>query len=562
MSIKSELNKAVTHFKDTKKAIIGRGGTLSPNAGFKDLPAAIWNIPINDSLTFLEVEEVSYSQVVPSDVEKNAIVKSLGGMSYRLGNNNMCAEDGEYTLNEADNFSISLGVLEKGTYYFSFVNSLSGIGECVIQTDNRGYSFSSSPFEFTVDEAVECSFDVISENTMYQNGIKLNGTIKNFMLCKAEDEDKEYKPYQPPILVSAKPTSIESRGAQLFDITCPTSKPSGTAIQNTTKRKFTPNTCVIGITHNNYYTPSKIEIYDRTENSFSMITNNYGAGYGIAFAFKLLPNTEYRLNYTSGSKANCFCSFYDDDGNWLSSLQIFTSKSFTTDNYGNVLIIFTTKQDNEEVTVTDVMLNRGAEVAPLKPFSAEPIDTLEIPEAVQSLEGWGLGIDAEYNNHIERRNGRVIYRQMVSKKIFKGTESFWLNGHLSSNYGLNAYQTAWISKGAVKPLCSHFEGKNWGADMTTSRNTVWNVSGANLVFITDGVQTLDEFRAYLAEQYTKGTPVTLVYALAEPIETDITHLFTDTSLLLKVEGSGSITFHNEHKLAVPSKIKYTVKVGI
>jgi hypothetical protein len=55
--------------------------------------------------------------------------------------------------------------------------------------------------------------------------------------------------------------------------------------------------------------------------------------------------------------------------------------------------------------------------------------------------------------------------------------------------------------------------------------------------------------------------VKLIYPIAEPIETDITHLFTDTSPFLKVQGGGTIIVHNEQEKSVPSTIKYITKTG-
>jgi hypothetical protein len=52
----------------------------------------------------------------------------------------------------------------------------------------------------------------------------------------------------------------------------------------------------------------------------------------------------------------------------------------------------------------------------------------------------------------------------------------------------------------------------------------------------------------------------VVYALAEPIETDITDLFADENFI-EVEGGGTIRAVNEYNNAVPTTITYLTKEG-
>jgi hypothetical protein len=106
-------------------------------------------------------------------------------------------------------------------------------------------------------------------------------------------------------------------------------------------------------------------------------------------------------------------------------------------------------------------------------------------------------------------------------------------------------------------ICSHFNNVNgvWGA----STGTVGDYSDHSSylwIYVKTDKATVEEWKSYLATN-----DVRLVYALETPIETDITHLFTDTSPFLKVQGGGSAIAHNERKEAVPSTLKYTIKVG-
>jgi hypothetical protein len=66
-------------------------------------------------------------------------------------------------------------------------------------------------------------------------------------------------------------------------------------------------------------------------------------------------------------------------------------------------------------------------------------------------------------------------------------------------------------------------------------------------------------RVYTETANTKPSG-TLYYGLAEPIITDISDILTDDNFI-EVESGGSLEFVNEYKYAVPSTVKYTIKVG-
>ena len=508
-----------------------------------------------EGLTLKTIEDSTeaYEKVVPADVGKYAVINKVGGKVYRkLGNNNLCSGDGVYTLNNQSSYSISLATLDIGEYYLSFDRDLTGIGDMRLyggEYDTPSAIYDESMI-FTVSTKSEISLSIDSDAIM--GGTEyLNGTLKNFMLCKADDEDKTYKPYQPSMLLNTKPTSLESRGAQLFD---------ESAITGASNNKLVP-----------------INAYGVVENGYlkAKYSTYASSVYWLPFSIKLTKGT-YTISadiYVGNVCPSLTIVIGLGDGLKLPITAI--TNLYAYDTWERKSVTITLAEDNIyyfvasgmgdptnytklDVRFKDIQIQRGETATEFHPFSAEPIDTLELPESVQSLEGWGLGIDAEYNNHIEWRNGRVIYRQMLGEKVFNGTEYFWINQHLN-NDGVKSYQTAFTSLNGVAPLSNVFEGLTWVGSKKTY--TIQNVSGSGLVFITDGVQTLDEFKAYLAEQYNSGNPVIVVYALAEPIETDITHLFTGDFPFIEVEQGGTLKFVNEEgsEDAIPSTVTYITK---
>ncbi len=68
---------------DSITAVIGRGGDISPNAGYIDLPRAIYNIPADNAITTVTYNEVSLGHSVPSNTTGYAYIAEFGGISRR-----------------------------------------------------------------------------------------------------------------------------------------------------------------------------------------------------------------------------------------------------------------------------------------------------------------------------------------------------------------------------------------------------------------------------------------------------------------------------------------------
>lgn len=101
---------------------------------------------------------------------------------------------------------------------------------------------------------------------------------------------------------------------------------------------------------------------------------------------------------------------------------------------------------------------------------------------------------------------------------FDGTEPFANGGNV---YFLNASYVPGIELGFLnenpnaKAYCSHF---TQGAGGINDAAAVGKFDlGGSIRFNKSGFTTVDDFKAYLAEQYAADTPVQIVYKLAEPI---------------------------------------------
>lgn len=134
----------------------------------------------------------------------------------------------------------------------------------------------------------------------------------------------------------------------------------------------------------------------------------------------------------------------------------------------------------------------------------------------------------------------------VGVKVFDGTEAFTLSG--------TAFRTLALSDKAVntKVICSHFNGD---VEPTMAVSTMPDLSvkgyGPNeaVFFKYSAITTVADFKSWLADQYAAGTPVIVLYPLAE----ETTETVTGQSLRTE-EGSNTVSAVAE--VTVPLKVEY------
>lgn len=81
MSIADELNKCEDSLRAMRNAVVGRGGEIAIDAGFKDMSDAIWNIPADNALGFYTDNASKYKKIVPAKSTSKALIKRIGGYS-------------------------------------------------------------------------------------------------------------------------------------------------------------------------------------------------------------------------------------------------------------------------------------------------------------------------------------------------------------------------------------------------------------------------------------------------------------------------------------------------
>lgn len=113
--------------------------------------------------------------------------------------------------------------------------------------------------------------------------------------------------------------------------------------------------------------------------------------------------------------------------------------------------------------------------------------------------------------------GDTIEDKIVQKRktiVFDGTENWKMT--IASRFFITVND---LKLNLNEGLCSHFKVQV----LTTTNGITFSYGGTKNIYIYyDGASSIAEFKAWLAEKYANGTPLTIEYELAEPIETEFT----------------------------------------
>lgn len=180
------------------------------------------------------------------------------------------------------------------------------------------------------------------------------------------------------------------------------------------------------------------------------------------------------------------------------------------------------------------MLNRGSTALPYTLYFRE---TLPIPG--DALDGWGQGVSKERCNKIvlDPLEGVKKYVKNVSV-VDLGTLNWSIE---ESRYAFSTVAVALKNSAVVY------------SRLPTSITNIYVNNYGNIVinFETGAFASSSALKTALSG-------VIVAYELATPVETDVSHLFTDDNLLRVVPG-GTITAANEFEHEVPFTVEYMIK---
>lgn len=617
MSIKTKLEKTALYLRNARNAVIGRGGEISATAGFKDLPDAITNIPNDQTLAWQTVESNSKRVTVPSGVLPMAQIKKIGGMSYKSNNilklktlnetqNGVTITtnpDGSYTLNGTVQDVTDITLWDASVDY-PYTGVGAGKSICIKATGLEDYSYfegvdenenrwTASNYLWVASNYIyneeedwdkpDIETDVIGgggDKYTLSEGYWLNiiflslephTTFNNVTFTIMVNEGTTYLPYEPYFegIRDSKTKSIVSEGANKVKVlgwSATGIYGDKTALSLTNNHNTTLNTTEavnrVEVTQSNWVEGGGYSSPNGEFNGKLSKTLTAGKTYIFSADVELTHCPLNQPNLRVSIDNNVMFAFYSLKLN----TKIRVSKSFVyiPSEYDICRLYFSL--NGNSIVLSDIMITEQ-EVTDTnyKPFVGT-LGITNIPEAVRNLEGYGLGINADYYNYVEWRDGRCYFGQTCKKLVFDGTEQWKV---IDGSTPENRYFEVYLQKNAVNqynPIMSEYERKSifsyttdigWhlfiGTDIDTGIvSTHLNIRPYN---VTTECSTLNSWKTYLAERYANGNPLTFIYALAEPIETDITDLMTVDNHIA-VEGGGTIEFNNEYGCDIPNEINY------
>jgi hypothetical protein len=173
------------------------------------------------------------------------------------------------------------------------------------------------------------------------------------------------------------------------------------------------------------------------------------------------------------------------------------------------------------------------------------IDTLAIPEAVRSLDGYGQGkSDTEYN-FID------LINKTFPKEYGKVRLPSTAGGYNADNNWYYIGVGIGIAPISRDVLCNLLPSVDIAA-YPEAEGIYMNSSLSHIILRKRGFTTQEEYRQWLADN-----EVYIIERLAEPVITDISEYLTDE--FIAVEGNGPITAVNEHGEGVPTSVTYLIE---
>nr|DAI05111.1 MAG TPA: hypothetical protein [Caudoviricetes sp.] len=209
----------------------------------------------------------------------------------------------------------------------------------------------------------------------------------------------------------------------------------------------------------------------------------------------------------------------------------------------------------------------SAGVEDVKVQGTNSLDTYPIPDAVKALPGYGWSAGSICNEIVRRADG-WDYVQRVERYVADNPDKWRLgNGNIRKFFTTNVEKPALKLAGSntFRIVCdrltyvnySYAEASKWPYTISFQSNAATLAA----VFTDTDTDSLDTWQAWLQSLIDAGTPLTVYYAVATPITTDITDLMTGALPLVATEPGGTITMH--HALAdgglpldVPNTVKY------
>lgn len=524
------------------------------------------NIVLNqliDETKVIPIESTTSEVDVPSEnITENAEIQMVGGMS-RKGENLLGFKDFEYNYGGLNFKCVNNEIIINGTttanisYWFANMIKKKPSSETFYKIVDASYGSG------TIDSGgIELNFKIGGNNYSAQ---LLYGTRGNLSKCTSQntgsieeitiyftkanmvindlriklmvtngDYYADYEPYTDQ-LVDAKVDEVVSVGVNLVE----------------GSQDFS------GVWLNGNYWNTSIEKFN------DLVVKYYrGAWFGIAkgiyvekgktYTFSCFVKSDepvdfriynYHSGFSDGTTSPYFKSF--------TSTTVFEKYSctFNATESGVIHPRIEATTSGTNIYVCGYQLEEGTEATDYKPYRKI---TKPIPQAVQELDGYGIGISEELYNHLEFKDGKVLFHKRV------GRVKLWELVWGKDEYGFNIFvpNKKYIPVGlALTPYSITIDLK-YDYYLSTDKAMGFSGNSTKIWIRMDEFIDVPSFVKFLEDN--NGV---LDYELASEQVTDITNLFTEDWKDILVESNGTLEFHYPNKdlgfdVSVPNKVGY------
>ncbi|MBP3573853.1 MAG: hypothetical protein J6J71_04525 [Prevotella sp.] len=519
----------------SRKAILGRGGEISATAGLKDLPKAIYNIPADASLSFVTDEEVAYEKTVPANACPYAQLNKVGGMTYKCNNlipypyadTNKTENGITWTVN-ADGSVTANGTATANTYFYFEKRNTSVIAPFDMTLSGCPSGGGYSTYELQVWLPGSQVSD-LGESNLVPKGFEYSSiyavvrpgcTVENVTFKPMLNAGTTALPYEPYFdgLRNAAVEEVKSEGANLIPFPY-----------------YDERTNINGVSVV-YNSDGSINLNGKpTITSFVYLRHKSNPFFIKAGTYTI----------SGGISNNLYLRLYniEDSKDAMTSMGESVTHTFNKDCWVAANYVMASVTETFKNLTLYPMLNRKSEALPFTPYVGT-LDTFKIPEAVQSIDGYGEGI-----------NGRACnYAEFVNKQFVNMLGKIYAPSVISVGKHENGQQYAIVraqkpkANGAV--LSTNYDSASW----SDNDKRLYSIGGS--IIINDSrFLSIDDAQRILTQENT-----IIYYERETPEITDISELLPPDNFI-KVEGNGTLIFENENKYDVPSSVKYVTKVG-
>lgn len=489
-----------------------------------------------------EVEDntKSYIKDVPYKSSSIAKIKEIGGMCYKINqlinkeNLPSTATSHGITVTNNGNGSITVNGTATANAYFHIDNKAhestiighkylikggstnallyysksgyteNGNGVIVTRSDtDSGLSFYDTSIILEVKSGTTCNNVIVQPQLIDLTAVYGKGKEPTTVAQFLEDYPmfNDYVPYNEGEVTETKVTSIDCVGANIWD----EEWELGSINQTTGQNEIATNV---------------------------IRSKNY---------IGVFPNTAYYFKSTQTMGLR----YYDNNKNYIGSLAINNDAKAIPNNcaYVRFVCLNTTTYNN------DIAIIKGTS-GTYTPYKHK---NYPINESIQSLDGYGLGINASLYNYIDFENKKFIKK--VGKYTFNGSE-YWAYSS-NGNRWIAINLSGSLGKTNSNLLTNIPNIVNYGNTYDVN-NSIYlgEYNGKITIQIADSTNLPSTMTSQEVNNYLKGK--SLYYELATQEEIDLSDILKDDAFI-EVESKGSITFENEKQYAVPNNVMFFIK---